>query len=54
MSDFEAWFLEVTGIADEMMGIQLGAWNMDSFSWSFIEGLSPLAAVEIHYGLDHY
>ena len=52
MDDFEAWFLEVTGIADEKMSIQLGAWDMDRFSWSFTDGLSPSAAVKKHYGLN--
>ena len=52
MSDFEAWFLEVIGIADEKMSIQLGVCDMDKFSWSFNEGLSPMAAVKKHYGLN--
>jgi len=49
--DFEVWFLEVIDIADKKMAIQLGVQNMDRFSWSFNEGLSPLAAVKKHYGL---
>ena len=52
MDDFEIWFLEVIGIADEKMSIQLGAWDMDAFKWHFADGLSPLNAVKRHYGLN--
>ena len=51
MDDFEVWFLEVIGIVDEKMNIQLGVYEMDRFGWSFNEGLTPLAAVKKHYGL---
>ena len=51
MSSFEDWFLEVIGIADENMSIQLSVCDQDLFGWSYSEGLSPLNAVKKHYGL---
>lgn len=51
LSDFETWYLEVMGIAQEKMSINLGVSSADAFSWSYAEGLTPINAVKRHYGL---
>ena len=45
MNEFEQWFLQVVGIADEQVGILVDAFQMHDWLPSYKAGLSPTEAV---------
>ncbi len=53
MGQFEQWYLEVIGIAQDKMLITLDAFDADDWLVSYQLGLSPLDAVKNRYGLSN-
>ena len=50
MSEFEEWFLEVIGIADEKMSIIINVTDSRRWMDRWRLGLTPMQAVQDNYG----